>query len=157
MGFTLGKAITKGFTDFFSFKNVRFEIVSPEDKTLLFNRWKSVYYINGSREENKQYRHQYYLIFSYDRANCETELNAINLYTKLKPQDYYILLSPDKTPGFFCFQSAMLSYKELLAFKNENRYIGDVYVIGVDFSWTFIITSEDWCGPFFSTASLQHK
>ncbi|WP_459993107.1 DUF4275 family protein [Priestia megaterium] len=82
--------------------------------------------------------------FSYEKLPCLQGEQAIQAFEQQKKNDCYLLFEHDE-------RVLQLSKCEHLtsADLSANMYLEDLYVVDKDFTWTYVITHESSCGPYF--------
>ena len=78
---------------------------------------------------------------SYNKINNISGKRAIQLFNKESKKNI-IIFYQENNNAFYLEDIEELSYSDI---KNEI----DIYICDINFTWSFIITHEKMCGPYF--------
>jgi predicted nucleic acid-binding protein len=98
-------------------------------------------------QKRKIYFHQHlWHVFSYKKLPCLEEELAAEAFGKIKKDICYIFYQ-DNEDVLLLENARSLKAEDII--HEIDCYIDDVYVMDKDFSWTYIHTHEQFCGPYF--------
>jgi len=137
----------QAFEDNLTRKGIFFEHLTNDAKAVsLKQRWLRTFArdanISGIFTEQFMWH-----IFSYERVMCYTEEEATQRFHEKRKKVCYLL-----------FQHADDAYvlKNPQAFTADDLCdYNDVYVVDEFFSWTYVLTHEGDCGPYFCVAKKE--
>ncbi|QDZ80107.1 DUF4275 family protein [Priestia megaterium] len=84
--------------------------------------------------------------FSYEKLPCLQGEQAIQTFEHQVKNDCYLLFEHDERV-LQLSKCKNLSTTDLSG--DTNMYLEDLYVVDKDFTWTYVITHESSCGPYF--------
>jgi hypothetical protein len=114
----------------------------------LRKRWGETFAKAISKNQKRQiyYGNCLWHVFSYDVLSCKKGQKASKAFNLSMKGECYIFYQEYKN-ALLLEKTSNLTSEDI---KNEiEGYIHDVYVVDKDFSWTYIQTHEDDCGPYF--------
>lgn len=85
-------------------------------------------------------------IFSYDKVDSLKGKEAIEAFKRQQKRTCYLFYQEDEN-AFVLGNSSFLTADDII---NENKGTVDVYIVGSNFKWTYVLTHENNCGPYFS-------
>jgi len=97
-------------------------------------------------------------VFTYGYASALAGKRAIDSYARKTSHDGYVFTHTVEEP-LCCFSRHLPSYAAIEHVLELFPDKADIYVVGRDFQWTFVVTHETSCGvgPFFCEASsMKH-
>jgi Domain of unknown function (DUF4275) len=114
----------------------------------LLEQWEEAFAKHLSKSQKGKIRFNQYLwhVFSFKKIKCLEGQDAIDAFNKLKKNVCYIFYQDDENA--LMIENANKLKAEDITNKKE-EYIDDVYVVDKDFTWTYIYTHEEICGPYF--------
>ena len=135
-----------------NFKKELQVIESPESGVALRKSWENAFAGHLTEKEKERIFLDQFLwhVCSWEKVVCAVGEEAVALFTKQEK---------DKCTIFYQFvDDAYLvrNAKELtvsdLPYEPRNMDRNDLYAMDDDYSWTFIMTHEEQCGPYFLQA-----
>ena len=114
----------------------------------LWKLWEEAFANNLTKSQKRKiYFHQHmWHVFSYNKISCIEGQNAKAAFNKKQKEACYIFYQ-DNENALLLENARRIKAEDLI---NEiDGYIDDVYVVDIDFSWTYIHTHEYFCGPYF--------
>jgi hypothetical protein len=117
------------------------EIIGEGDP--IKQQWENAFTKNISVEKKKEIYFEQHLwhVFSYGVLPCIKEEAAMSAFDEVKKSDCYV---------FYQDWSLVQSYsnaEQLTALDIKNQQ--DIYIVDLNFTWTYINTHEGNCGPYF--------
>ncbi|MER1986651.1 MAG: DUF4275 family protein [Solibacillus sp.] len=109
-------------------------------------RWEDCFVSHLNQAEKEAiYLYKYgYLwhVFSYEKQACLQKMDANEAFDAVKKTTCYI---------FYQHSSDVLLVERAAALKAVDfADEQDVYIVDEDFTWTYVVTHEGYCGPYFS-------
>lgn len=113
------------------------------DNSLFKKRWEELFIGNLTEaEKNNIYINDFlWHACSYNKINNISGKHAIQLFNKENKKDI-IIFYQEKKYVFYLEDVCDFEYSDI---KNEV----DIYICDINFTWSFIITHEKICGPYF--------
>jgi len=114
----------------------------------LRNQWEEVFTKHLSKSQKSKIKFGQYMwhVFSFKKIDCLESKNAIDAFNKLKKTECYIFYQDDEN-GLMIANANRVKAEDITIKMGE--YMDDVYFVDKDFTWTYIHTHEDFCGPYF--------
>ena len=84
-------------------------------------------------------------VFSYEELECLEKQKAITAFNNQKKNEFYIFYQTEKN-ALMIENAKDISSEDVMNIRNG--YV-DVYVVDKGFTWTYIVTHEESCGPYF--------
>jgi len=115
---------------------------------LFRKRWENEFASALSASQKKKIYMDQFLwhAFSYEKLPCLQGEQAIQAFEQQIMNDCYLLFEDDE-------RVLQLSKCEHLTSadlsENTNMYLEDLSVVDKNFTWTYVITHESLCGPYF--------
>ncbi|WP_046180978.1 DUF4275 family protein [Domibacillus tundrae] len=121
----------------------------PKWGDYLRGQWRQYFAKHLTNEEQKLIGMDGFLwhLCSWEKANClekEEAIAAFKKQSKTKCTIFYQFINE----AYLLNDAKMLTVDELPYIRNH-MYYGDLYVMDWNFKWTFIMTHESDCGPYF--------
>jgi hypothetical protein len=115
---------------------------------LFRKRWENEFASALSTSQKKKIYMDQFLwhAFSYEKLPCLQGEQAIQAFEQQIKNDCYLLFEHDERV-LQLSKCKHLTSADLS--KNTNMYLEDLYVIDKNFTWTYVITHESSCGPYF--------
>ncbi|MEH7562537.1 DUF4275 family protein [Priestia megaterium] len=115
---------------------------------LFRKRWENEFASALSASQKKQIYMDQFLwhAFSYEKLPCLQGEQAIQAFEQQIKNDCYLLFEHDERV-LQLSKCKHLTSADLSG--NANMYLEDLYVVDEDFTWTYVITHESSCGPYF--------
>lgn len=113
------------------------------DNLYFKKKWEELFLENLTEEEKRNIYINDFLwhACSYNKINNISGKRAIQLFNKQSKKDI-IIFYQENNNAFYCEDAKNLNYSDI---KNEM----DIYISDINFNWSFIITHEKMCGPYF--------
>ncbi|MDF2791606.1 MAG: hypothetical protein K0S80_4708 [Neobacillus sp.] len=114
----------------------------------LKKQWGEVFAKDLSRNQKRQIHYGRFLwhVYSYELLLCKKGQRARNAFDIVSKNDCFIFYQ-NKENALLLENARSLKSEHII---NEiDGYIHDVYLVDKDFSWTYIQTHEEDCGPYF--------
>lgn len=114
----------------------------------LRKQWEEAFAKHLSKSQKRKiYLHQHlWHIFSYNKLSCLDEQKARDAFNKVKKNGCYIFYY-DNQNVLLLGNARSLRAEDLI--KDVDDFLEDVYVVDTDFTWTYVLTHEEYCGPYF--------
>jgi ribosomal protein S17E len=128
-------------------KGISVTVLKNKGKELR-KRWGEAFANDISKNQKRQifYRNFLWHIFSYEVLSCKEGHKASVAFNLNMKDECYIFYHKYKN-ALLLENAGNLTSEDI---NNEiGGYIHDAYVVDKDFSWTYIRTHEDDCGPYF--------
>ncbi|MET1118259.1 DUF4275 family protein [Priestia megaterium] len=115
---------------------------------LFRKRWENEFASALSASQKKKIYMDQFLwhAFSYEKLSCLQGEQAIQAFEQQIKNDCYLLFEHDERV-LQLSKCKHLTSADLSG--NANMYLEDLYVVDEDFTWTYVITHESSCGPYF--------
>ncbi|AWD67618.1 DUF4275 family protein [Priestia aryabhattai] len=84
--------------------------------------------------------------FSYEKLPCLQGEQAVQAFEQQAKYDCYLFFEHEEEV-LKLSKCRQLTNADLSG--NTNMYLEDLYVVDKDFTWTYVITHESSCGPYF--------
>lgn len=114
----------------------------------LQKQWEEAFAKHLSKSQKRKiyfYQHLWH-VFSYKKLSCLEEQEARDAFNKVK-KDSCIIYYYDNQNVLLLENARNLKAEDII--KDIDDYLEDVYVVGTDFTWTYVFTHEENCGPYF--------
>ncbi|GIO95979.1 ATP synthase F1 subunit delta [Paenibacillus lautus] len=113
--------------------------------TEIINRWDKTFTLNISDDikESIYYNQYKWHIFSYEIQDCLKKHEARNAFNTENKDELYVMDQNQNSPNVLLYSNA----NALVAEDFESQQ--DIYVFDKNFTWTYVNTHEDMCGPYF--------
>ncbi|MBT2696634.1 DUF4275 family protein [Bacillus sp. ISL-40] len=114
----------------------------------LQKQWGEVFARELSKNQKRQIHYGQFMwhVFSYELLPCKKGQRARDAFDLVSKDECYIFYQNNQN-ALLIEKAASLKSNHII---NEiDGYIHDVYVVDKDFSWTYILTHEENCGPYF--------
>lgn len=111
--------------------------------TEIIDRWDKTFTLNISEDvkESIYYSQYKWHIFSYEIQGCLKENAARNAFNTEIKDELYVMYQ--NSPDVFLYSNANAIVAE--DFDSQQ----DIYIFDKNFTWTYVNTHEDMCGPYF--------
>jgi hypothetical protein len=131
---------------------IKARLLNPQEKKLWIRKWKRAFLVSVPRKIIKESIYgQYFHTFSYGLTPCFEKSSALKAYSKQKITNWTILLwdgHPERV--LTCGENRLPTIKQLGKLCDVQESFADIYLTAPDFQWTFCLTHEPECGPYFS-------
>ncbi|MFP7735881.1 DUF4275 family protein [Priestia aryabhattai] len=120
----------------------------PKQGELFRKRWENEFASSLSGSQKKEIYMDKFLwhAFSYEKLVCLQGEQTIQAFEQQIKHDCYLLFEHDERV-LQLSKCKHLTTADLS--ENTNMYLDDLYVVDKDFTWTYVITHESSCGPYF--------
>ena len=129
-------------------------ILSDIEKVHIVNRWISSFASGVSEEILKEHVFEDYNflwhIFSWGNVSCLEGDKARKAFDERKCDLVYMFCSGYSSNNFPQIEDVMITNKvtsEQLEMKD------DIYIVDMNFSWTYVHTHDSECGPYFAMSN----
>ena len=114
----------------------------------LRKQWEEAFAKHLSKSQKRKiYLHQHlWHIFSYNKLSCLEEQKARDAFNREEKNGCYIFYR-DTQNVLLLGNARSLRAEDLI--KDVDDFLEDVYVVDTDFTWTYVLTHEEYCGPYF--------
>ncbi|MGG4345709.1 DUF4275 family protein [Paenibacillus lautus] len=111
--------------------------------TEIINKWDKTFTLNISDDikESIYYNQYRWHIFSYEVQDCLKAHEARNAFNTEIKDELYVMYQ--NSPDVFLYSKANAVVAE--DFDSQQ----DIYIFDKNFTWTYVNTHEDMCGPYF--------
>jgi hypothetical protein len=133
--------------------NIKVLLLNARKKRLWLRKWKRVFLVPISRKICRKsiYDGEYFATFYYALTPCSKKKGAIKIYSKQREKDWIIHIwdgYPERVMA--CQGKTLPTSKQLEKIRDLQHSLADIYISPTDLRWTFCITHEPECGPYFS-------
>lgn len=134
---------------------VKTRLLKPREKQLWIRKWKRAFLVPiPKRISNKSIYGQFFHTFSYGLTPCLENKPALKAYSKQKLNIWTVLLwDGDPERVYICSSKTLPTPKQLEKLRDTQQSFADIHLTSPDLKWTFCITHESECGPYFSQPS----
>lgn len=131
---------------------VKTRLLNHREKQLWIRKWKRAFLVPiPKRISSKSIYGQFFHTFSYGLTPCLENRLALKTYSKQKQNTWTILLwDGDPERVIVCSSKALPTSKQLEKLRDIQESCADIHLTSTDLKWTFCITHESECGPYFS-------
>ncbi|KGX92310.1 ATP synthase F1 subunit delta [Pontibacillus halophilus JSM 076056 = DSM 19796] len=114
----------------------------------LRQRWEEAFAHTLSLSQKRNIKlHQYlWHVFSWRKFPCKEGQQAMTAFNQVHKNACYLFYQGDEDT--LLIRNAT-NLKAADVINNVDGYMDDVYVVDVDFKWTYVVTHEPDCGPYF--------
>lgn len=114
-----------------------------DEATEVINKWDKTFTqsISDDVKESIYYDQYKWHIFSYEIQDCLKEQEARNAFNSESKDELYIMYQ--NSPRVLLYSNADAIVAE--DFDSQQ----DIYIFDKNFTWTYVNTHEDMCGPYF--------
>ncbi|MGN9865368.1 DUF4275 family protein [Bacillus swezeyi] len=115
--------------------------------------WENIFANHLSKEDKEEIYLAHFLwhLCSWDAVNCFIEGEAIKLFNQHKKRKCTIFYQ-DINEAYLVENAKNLRIQDL-PYDPLHMFYGDIYVMDWEQKWTFIMTHEEKCGPYFISHS----
>ena len=122
--------------------------MSNKERWLFQESWRRAF-APGCKDWSGPLRDTDWHVFSYGHASALQGFRASATFDALTYESPLILgTSLASGPVVSCELPASATYGWI-----RNHHFGDLYITDVDLSWTFVLTHEESCGPYFAVSA----
>jgi hypothetical protein len=114
----------------------------------LRQQWEEAFVKHLSKSQKRKinfYQHLWH-VFSYNKISCLEKQGARDAFNKVKKNGCYFFYHDNE--NVLLLENAK-SLKADHIIKDVDGFLEDVYVVNTDFTWTYVFTHEEYCGPYF--------
>jgi hypothetical protein len=84
---------------------------------------------------------------SWKKVQCYTNEEAIDAFNRQQKKSCSIFYQ--YTDEAYLIEKAESLAIEELPYRRQHMYYGDIYIMDKEYKWTFVMTHEIACGPYF--------
>lgn len=134
------------------YKKVDFRVLDNLEEVR--NKWIENFAGGLTEREKKELsieNHLWYALDSKKVAYLEGE-DAVEAFNNLRKKGYYVFFDYYRyeDEDLFGYENKVFEVFGWNKMKAEDFFCsGDIYVVDKEFTWTYVFTHEDWCGPYF--------
>lgn len=126
--------------------NISFTIV-PNKGNELEQQWEEAFTkdISQSQKRKMAFKQCMWNVFSWEKIACLKEQQAIKAFDLQKKAGCYLICTSSEE-AILIPQSTRLKATDII-------HVGsDLYIVDEHFTWTYVLTHEEDCGPYFYNA-----
>ncbi|CAH0344256.1 hypothetical protein BCI9360_00499 [Bacillus sp. CECT 9360] len=114
----------------------------------LRKQWKQCFTKSISKSVKKNIYFDQFLwhIFSYEIIQCLENEEAIEAFNKEHKKDCYVFYQ--NIDDVLMLNNAK-EIKPHDFISEPQAFYSDIYIVNKDFTWTYVLTHEKYCGPYF--------
>lgn len=101
--------------------------------------------LSRARKNKIHFNKIFWHAFSYEEIACLENQKAKTAFNNQKKKECYIFYQTEKN-ALVIENAKDISSEDVI---NKIKGYVDVYVVDKSFTWTYIVTHEDSCGPYF--------
>lgn len=133
--------------DLLKVKDIIVVEVEAAEARELRNKWESAFANDLTRSEKNQihFNEMFWHIFSNEKVSALTDQAARAAFNQQKKQKCFLFYQAKKN-AFLLDNAFTLNDRDII---NKLRGFVDVYIVSVDFNWTYVVTHETDFGPYF--------
>ncbi|TWT26026.1 DUF4275 family protein [Planomicrobium sp. CPCC 101110] len=123
--------------------NVGYEVV-PNSNNEMEQRWEEAFAIGISKSQKRKlaFKQCMWNVFSWGKIKCLKEHQAKGAFDLQKKAGCYLICTSSEE-AIFISKASRLKAKDI-------THIGsDLYIVDDRFTWTYVLTHEEDCGPYF--------
>ncbi|MFJ7934926.1 DUF4275 family protein [Sporosarcina sp. NPDC096371] len=140
-------------------KNVRIKEI-PSWGSYLRHQWEERFAGHLSNEEKEEIGLHYngfacgYLwhVFSYEKRGYVKEKQANEMFNNM-PKHTCFVFYQHSDYAFIIENTSFVTAEDFV--EKDDFDEGDIYVVDKDFTWTYVHTHEESCGPYFSRNNVK--
>jgi hypothetical protein len=103
-------------------------------------------HLSKSQKRKINFNQHLWHVFSFNKLPCLERQKARNAFNKVKKNGCYIFYH-DNQNVLLLENAKGIKVEDII--KDDDDYLEDVYVVDIDFTWTYVFTHEEYCGPYF--------
>jgi protein-arginine kinase activator protein McsA len=146
--------------------NITFEKV-PNTRKELEQRWEEAFTQKISKAQKRKitFRQCMWNVFSWEKIRCLKEQRAIEAFNEEKKAGCFLIYTSEEE-ALYLPKASRLKAKDVIHFGSpgdehakpannldsdnlDAAYSLDLYVVDEHFAWTYVLTHEANCGPYF--------
>lgn len=146
--------------------HIGFEIVPNRDQEWE-HRWESAFTnnISNSQKRKMAFKQTMWNVFSWGKVESLIEQQAIDAFDQQKKGGCYLIYALGEE-AIYIPKASRIKAKDIIHIgsprggsdntDNEQpvsassvNYLIDLYIVDEDFTWTYVLTHEEECGPYF--------
>ncbi|WKA53206.1 DUF4275 family protein [Planococcus shixiaomingii] len=147
-------------------RNISFEVM-PNRKNELELRWEEAFAKDMSKSQKRKmaFKQCMWNVFSWGKIECLKEQRAIEAFDQQKKAGCYLIYAFDEE-AIYIPKASRLKAKDITHIASPTdeetnvnierfgnnpgvTYLLDLYIVDELFNWTYILTHEEDCGPYF--------
>ncbi|PSL41034.1 uncharacterized protein DUF4275 [Planomicrobium soli] len=123
--------------------NIRFSLV-PNNGNELEHRWEEAFAKKLSKSQKRKiaFKQCMWNVFSMGKIDCFHGQRAIDAFEMQKKAGCYLICTSSE-------DAIHLPKANRLKVKDVTHVGSDLYIVDEHFTWTFVLTHEENCGPYF--------
>lgn len=140
---------------------IRFEVI-PNQEMELERRWEEAFAKDLSKSQKRKmaFKQCMWNVFSWEKINCLKERRAIEAFDHQKKAGC-VLIYASNEQAIYIPKAGRLKAKDIIHTSSPGRdaasdfddsfvkYLEDLYIVDEEFTWTYVLTHEEYCGPYF--------
>ncbi|MDJ0333540.1 DUF4275 family protein [Planococcus sp. S3-L1] len=124
-------------------KNLSFTLV-PNKGNVLEQKWEEAFAkgISQSQKRKIAFKQCMWNVFSWRKIECLKEQQAIEAFDLQKKAGCYLICTSSE-------EAIHITKANRLKAKDITHVGSDLYIVDEHFTWTYVLTHEEDCGPYF--------
>ncbi|MBP3953079.1 DUF4275 family protein [Bacillus suaedae] len=113
----------------------------------LREQWAEVFanHLTESLKSKIFFKDYYWHVFSYKKLSALEKQYAVDTFNKLRTSPIYIFAQREED-AFWIEDVKQVKAQDI---EGIGEFIDDIYIVDQDFSWNYVYTHEEYCGPYF--------
>jgi len=118
--------------------------IAPNKGNELEQKWEEAFTkdISQSQKRKMAFKQCMWNVFSWEKIKCLKEQPAIAAFDLQKKEGCYLICTPGEE-AIYIPKATRLKAKDIIHVDN------DLYIVDEHFTWTYVLTHEEDCGPYF--------
>jgi hypothetical protein len=133
--------------------SVKVRLLDNREKRPWLRKWKRAFLVPVPKKLCRKsiYDGEYFATFYYALTPCLKKKGAVKVYSKQREKDWIIHIWDGYPERVIACQGKILpTLKQLEKIRDLQHAFADIYITPTDLRWTFCITHEPECGPYYS-------
>lgn len=124
-------------------KNISFTLV-PNKENELEHQWEEAFAkdVSQSQKRKMAFAQCMWNVFSWGKIECLKEQRAIEAFDLQKKTGCYLICTSSEE-AIHIPKATRLKAKDII------QAGSDLYIVDEHFTWTYVLTHEEGCGPYF--------
>ena len=145
--------------------NISFKVL-PNKENELEQRWEEDFTnnISNSQKRKMTFKQCMWNVFSWDKIECLEEWRAVAAFDQQKKEGCYLFYAFGEDAMYLPKADRLktkdfvhpINFAEEVGIDNEQKfeapavtYLMDIYIVDEHFTWSYVLTHEESCGPYF--------